>query len=700
MNIKNISYLCSIVIFVSGLSAFGVVYSESDLLDGAGNFEFSGGSGPWTLWADGGESSTISGNLAYSGIYAWKAGPAVASGTNIRTWTPINTFGKRSHKIVASTCYQGSAPTWVRMRLGSDAWDPNMNITSGSLNVFSSSILYQSTDVSETSPNLALAVYTNSAGDTLYVDKVAVYRERCVPEANKIDSLGGVLPYGEKVTVIIDTNQGTNASGYTKNFDPDIKVTSPYAIIHSYNRLSDTQIQVELEAIYGGNIILTLRNESSNLESTHTMTSKYPLGTFLLDSNEFPIIMFDAAAMGDGTEAELMRTCGMTYVQRFSQCDSGSGIDADITELKTYMERAEKYGMRVMVNLKAHEWIVDGNYVGVDAIQTIATAVKDCNAFGFWYLIDEPEVRDRQTGTLGRFGASAVLPYYTMLKTLTPNVPVAITHAQKEYSSTYADWYDYDSCEDIFMSDRYEINDEDFPNADVASATNFIRSAKSIKASQGSSDKIIPSLQCHNRLHFGVGTWEDITADCRYPNAIEVRYFCYAPVIQGCRGLSWYSYGASVYPNGSDGGKDQTWLKNTFRPVGQEIRKFSYLAAPLHEPEVILDGGTGTNDLYMAVWPRSTGYWVALVNGNSEARTVTINTSSKIANAILKPWGMTRDANAQVINGQLKIRIQPWETFVWTAQKDADLNSDGNIDFLDLNEMMINWLEMSYPLSN
>lgn len=691
MNIRNICYLFSAIMLVSCLSAFGAVYSNTDLLEGAGGFEFSGGSGPWTLWADDGESSTISSDFVYSGSYAWKAGPAVASGKNIRTWTTISTFGNRLHKIVAYARCQGGSPSWARVKLNSDAWDPNMNITSDVFDSFAGSTLYQKTDVDVTSPTLTVAVYTNSANDTLYVDSVAVYRERCIPEPNETDSLGGVLPYGQKATVTIDCNVGTNASGYTKNFDPDITVSSPYAIIHSYNRISDTQIQVELTAFYGGNIYLTLRNESSKLEGTHTMTSTYPAGPFTFDSNEFPIIFFDASAGGDTTESELIRTCGINYVHRFVHC--GSDVASSISELQNYMNIFAPYGMRLMVNLNGQKWMLEPN--GLTDTQQIATAVKDHNAFGFWHLIDEPEVRNRSGATLGLLEPSVTQPYYAMLKTLTPNVPVAITHAQKDYNSTYANWWDYDNSEDIFMTDRYEINDENFPYADVASTTNWIGTAMA-----ASPDAIMPSLQLHNRLTFGVGTWPDITADCRYPNAVEVRYFCYAPIIQGCRGLSWYSYYRSCYPDGPEGAKNKTWLQNTFRPVGQEIRKLAYLAAPLHEPEVILNGGTGTNDLYMAVWPRSTGYWVALVNGTETGRTVTIDTSSKIMNAGLKPWGMTRETGAKIANGQLEINIQPWETLVWTAQRSGDFNMDNYVDFSDLQEMMLNWLEKSYPLTN
>ncbi|MFI4910102.1 MAG: hypothetical protein ACIAQZ_00400 [Sedimentisphaeraceae bacterium JB056] len=685
MVIKTICRVCIFIILVSCLSVLGEVYSTTDLLDGNGCFEFDGSNGPWTLWADGGESSTISSDLAYSGAYAWKAGPTVSSSKNIRAWTSVETFANRSHKIVAYARCQGSSPSYARVRLGSASWSSTMNITSNAFGYFAESTLYQSTAADEISPNLTLAMYSNSANDTLYMDDISVYRERCIPDPNE-DSVGGVLTYGERTLVTIDADETTGS--YTVAFDPDITVSSPYAIIHSYQWLSDTQIEVDLTAIYAGDIILTLRNESSNLEATHTMTSSYQAGAFTLDSDEFPIIFFDSADTSNATETELIRTCGVTHVQRFSHCSSD--VSSSINELQSYLDNAEAHGLKVMVNLRGRKWALETD--GVSSVEQIATAVKDHDAFGFWFLIDEPEVRDRDT--TDDYGDAVILPFYNALKTLTPNVPVGITHAQREQSATYANWWDYDNCEDIFFTDRYPVNDELFPDAPVDSSTNWLGTAMDV-----SPDSVVPSLQLHNRLSFGVGAWPEITEDCRFPNAAEVRYWCYASVIKGSRALSWYSYYRSIYPDGTSAAKTTKWLEETFRPVGQEVRKLSYLAAPFHQPEVILDGGTASDNLYMAVWPRSTGYWVALVNGTGIGKNVTIDTSSKLVNAGLKPWGLTRQTESKIVNGLLDIHIEPWETLIWRAQLSGDLNNDDYVDFLDLQEVMLDWLDDSYPLS-
>jgi hypothetical protein len=684
MNIKTICYFCSVVMFVFCLPAFGAVYSTTDILNGAGNFEFNGGNGPWTFGANGGSTSAISSEMSSSGTYSWKAGPSVNAGNSINIQTSVSTFANRLHKIVLNARAQVSSPSWARAKLNAAPWDSNMNFTSNVFGSFAASTVYSKTEMNVATHPFGIGVYSNSADDTLFVDNVAVYRERCFPEANSIDSLGGVLPFGQKVTVTLDCNQGTNASGYTKNFDPDITVSSPYAIIHSYQWISDTQIQVELTAFYGGNIILTLRNESSQLEGTHIMTSTYPAGPFTFDSDEFPIIFLDAASSDSSGGLEFARTCGANYLHRF-------GHGEDITALQSYLGWCQERGMRVFVNLSGVSRLLQTD--GLSSMQQVATAVKDHSAFGFWFLCDEPEARDRAEGTdtQGLFGASDLEPYYTMLKTLTPNVPVVLTHSQFSSDPVYANWWDYGNCQDVFMTDRYPVHDEVFPTAPIDSATNWIRTAMAASPS----DKIIPSLQLHNTLSFGVGHWPYITEDCRYPNTVEIRYWSYASVIQGCRGLAWYSYYRSQIPNGPDYAKETTWMENVFRPVGQEVRKLSFLAAPFHQPEVILNGDTGTNDLYMAVWPRSTGYWVVLVNGTGTGRSVTINTSSKIMDANLKPWGMTREVEAKVVNGQMKLYIQPWETFIWTAQFSADTNKDERVDFSDLQEMSMDWLESS-----
>ena len=674
---RNI-YVSIVIAFAISWPVYSAVYSSSDILGGDGNFEFNGLSGPWMLSADDGELSTVSNSLALSGSYAWKAGPTTAGGKDLRVWTEVNTFANRSHKIIVNVRYQTSTPNVARIKLGSDAWDANMNLAWGNT-YFEENTKYYTTKIGESSPQLTATMYSDSANDTIYMDDISVYRERCIPEPNVNDSLGGTLIYGQNSSVLIDCNQGIASSGYTKNFDPDITVSSPYAIIHSYRWISDKQISVELTAIYGGNIYLTLRNESSKLEAIHTMLSQYPAGPFSLNSEEFPIVFFDVNP--GTTHYELVRTCGANYVHRFgSQSSPSSGIAGSIDQITNYMNLIQPYGMKLMVNMTAHAWILESD--GLSSLQQIAAGVKDHPSMGFWLLTDEPEIRDRQDPT-GQFPASVIQPYYTMLKSLAPNIPVAITHAEAESSSTNANWWDYANCEDIFMPDGYPVNAEPFPTAPIQSSTDWVRTATG-----ATSDTLIPTLQLHNRSTFG-------EVGCRYPNAVEIRYWCYATIIQGCRGLSWYSYYRSLYPNGTGGALNDAWLEDTFRPVGQEIRKLAYLAAPIHQPDVLLNGGTGTNDLYMAVWQRTTGYWVTLVNGNGTARTVTINTSGKIMNASLKPWGMTREAGAKIVNGQMSLHLQPWESFVWTAQDSADLNKDGYVNYSDLQEITLHWLESS-----
>jgi hypothetical protein len=629
----------------------------ADILVGSGDFDDPNASAAigdrteWITTADSGVTAGFTTSKSQSASWAWKSLSSSASvGAVLNNRVDIMTAANRLHELKCNIYSETSSTSLFTAKIGSDS-ARSMSMALGSW--ISNSITY-TTSLNENAIDLVFDMDADSANDTVYLDNVTLRRERCRPNPQS-DSLGGVLPYEESTVVLIYGTNGTNGS-VKLAFDPDVKVYSDNAVINSVTWVSDTQIDVNLTAFYGGNILLKIENTYSELSATYTMSSTIPSGHFSTSSDEFPIILYDAGT--SESSMELARTCGFTYTHRFSHCGAADVNDA-INELLDYMDLSQQYGMHLLVYLKLDDWIDDANCA--TRMETIVNAVKDHNAMGFWHLEDEPECQSVAHQAL------EIQSFYTLVKTISPNVPVAITHSQKSQPDG-RDWWDFYNCEDIFVTDRYPIYDKPFPFAAADSATNWFQTA--YNTSHGShGDFVMPSLQLLNRLAFPIGTWPEITADCRYPNATEVRYWAYATIIQGARGLGWYSYKNSIIPDGIDGDKSETWLKEVFKPVGQEIRRFVYLTKPVHEPSVILDGSSTDNYLFMAHWLRTNDDWLVLVNGRSEDRTVTIDMTGYYSDAELEPWGLSRNVVDNISDSQLTIHLGPWEVLIWKIKQ-------------------------------
>jgi hypothetical protein len=232
---------------------------STDLLNGAGGFEFGGGAGPWTLFADGGETIGISTTMIHSGTYALKTGPAVSSSRNWRaTVKEIATVANREHKVVTYSGYKGSSPSWARAALGQSGYVLSMAVSSTTYLKLATN--YYTTGATENLVDFALAVYSNSANDTVYIDDVALYREIALPKVDAITGSGAAWRF-------------TNIGGRTGDtlqlvaFDPDATVS--YVSGFNVGNIavtwsSDNQLMLSFENSLVGAVDLMVTNPNGN----------------------------------------------------------------------------------------------------------------------------------------------------------------------------------------------------------------------------------------------------------------------------------------------------------------------------------------------------------------------------------------------------------------------------------------------------
>lgn len=356
---------------------------------------------------------------------------------------------------------------------------------------------------------------------------------------------------------------------------------------------------------------------------------------FRLDSDEFPVGMFSVDTPGAMAQVAKM---GIDFIHTYATGgdSSAAGIRRDLA----YLDQARHHGLRVMFNLSGRRWVSRRD--GLHEMLTIADAVKDHPALGFWYLYDEPD---------GVHSPRQLRPFYRALHRRSPNIPVAVASAWSKK------WYAYDQVLDLLMIDAYPVQHRAFPAAPLSVMTRFTEQAL------GLGKPVIPINQCFNwRVLAGNRkTYRGSpVARMRYPTKEEIRYWCYSEAAQGVRGLFWWSYSRSV-----QGGYG--WINHEFAQVLREFRDFTRLTAPTFKPQVF--PRARDVNVVMALWERAMGNYLVVVNSWPLERNITRWMEDKLQEAKLIPWGTTRDTHATLKDGRLTVgAAKPWEVFVWKVE--------------------------------
>ncbi len=355
---------------------------------------------------------------------------------------------------------------------------------------------------------------------------------------------------------------------------------------------------------------------------------------FALDSDEFPLGMYSVDSPGAMAQVKEM---GIGYIHTYGM---GRGATAEaIAKDRKYLAEAQEHGLKVMVNLSGRHWVTDGDLMGM---HKLVMALKDHPAVGFWMLYDEPD---------GTHTVEDLMPYYWTVRHETPNIPVALVEAWSK------NWWRYGPVCDLVQLDTYPIKDEPFPGAPLGNVTEFVgRGVKSF------GKPVMPVLQCMNWKALGAkAAHVEDAAKLRYPEARELRYWCYSSLAQGVRGLFWWSYARSVQTG-------YGWINSVFKDTLLEVKQFTDLVKPAHKPVVFQYAPDSR--VYLAIWRRPTGDFMVLTNGEPIARRIRRNNEGLTAREVkLHPWGQTRAGDAKVTGGVITVRAEPWETFVWEMEE-------------------------------
>lgn len=375
-----------------------------------------------------------------------------------------------------------------------------------------------------------------------------------------------------------------------------------------------------------------------------------------IEADQFPLIMY--AVPGTDADFALMKSMGIDYVHVYGM-SKGPLEEGRLKSIEKYLDLAQKHGLKVMFDLDGHRRVRNGDRnLALEETRVLARKFKDHPALGFWYLYDEPELSKGSD-------PDVLKQFYDLLKVEAPGIPVCVctsTVKEKRPGLDYM-WNSFSDTYDLHIFDTYPVKGQVFPEANLSTVTAFNEKALAL------GKPVVPALQAWNYITIDRYVKRAVeagqsTADWRYPHLKELRFWNFATLIQGARGMSYWSYArAAKVPK-----SNAAWVKSTLKPAVLEFREFTDLVQPAREKDV-LDIGAEM-DLFFARWKHDGKQYLALVNGEKQARKISDATILQSLNsAKLKPWKFTRNDALQLQNNRVSaVNLEPWEVAVWEVQ--------------------------------
>lgn len=358
-------------------------------------------------------------------------------------------------------------------------------------------------------------------------------------------------------------------------------------------------------------------------------------GSKATDALDFPIGIFSA---GNPTDKNFsyVKDLGFEYIHRYGLAGNSE------KKVQAYMDMAGKKGLKVMLDVSSPlSRLGRGEITEKEAVEQFTATIKrwkDHKALGFWYIFDEPNY--------SRMPPERLMIFHKIVKKETPHIPDAIAVAWIEH------YWDWTECADIMMPDFYPVRDAEFPKSMLNHQSEFFG-----KLSE-KCDYMIPIVQC---LGFP-----------KYPNETELRYIMFSTLPQKARGLFFWSYWRSRTVPFKNGELNPDYLKTTLEPILAEFKQFVKLIKPTDKVLLVpslTQKMYSSKQVIVGIWKMEKKTYIVLINNWATARDITCPLKPHIANADLNPIFSTRDIpNLKVENGNLKLSMLPWETFIWETE--------------------------------
>lgn len=190
----------------------------------------------------------------------------------------------------------------------------------------------------------------------------------------------------------------------------------------------------------------------------------------------------------------------------------------EVGYLEEYARKAESAGLKVLVYPGSRMEQSDFN---TDSVKTTVRNLGKSPAILSWYLAEEPDAFHISPGSTEK-GKD-------IIQEMDPLHPVSIIISDPQQYRTYA------KCSDVFMIERYPVPRQ--PIVDIAEHVDLARKAVGDKIPVWA---VLQAFGYQNEKNNGWG-WK------REPSLIEMKAMTYLAIVQGARGIFYFTYHGSQY---------------------------------------------------------------------------------------------------------------------------------------------------------
>ena len=309
---------------------------------------------------------------------------------------------------------------------------------------------------------------------------------------------------------------------------------------------------------------------------------------------EFPLGWYDRVDRLKGID--IMAEQGFNVIMPYTNFYAKK----DYNRIRAYLDRAFAKDIKVLLELFRDD-IKNDNLV---EITKFVRTFKDHPAVYGWYVFDEPTVK--------KVRSEKFQPVYKIIKTETPQKPVALLFYPEVKYPPAIPYSSYWDVFDIFMGEWYpsRVGQSEFHDLELFGSS--LRRAKDFSGS----NPFITVLQAFGRD-------DDIavnrTTEWRYPTFKEQRYLIYNAILAGTKGLFFYAYHRA----------SSSWTNNILMPLIKELKV--YLPAiinGLETDKVKVDRSIIDTEFYW--YPNQHDFLIVAINHKNQPLKASFSLSKEI----------------------------------------------------------------------
>ena len=300
-------------------------------------------------------------------------------------------------------------------------------------------------------------------------------------------------------------------------------------------------------------------------------------GVLLIDGRKVLPIGFTGGPPPDGRTPEgkpafeEIRDAGGTFFRTGLTADNSWTDGTALAQEQIWMDAVARYGLYCWPRLEKLSSLEEGDRTKELLLRSVLNRFRNHPGLLLWKNVDEP--------WWGKVSAESMIRAYRIIKEVDPCHPVGLTQAPR---GTVADLRPYNAAADILLLDIYPVGYPPGahslgPNKEISMVGDYTRFIKEVAG--GKPVWMVLQIAWSGVVNPGMSL--------RFPTFVQERFMTYQALINGARGLIYFggNIKAAMTPQDAELGWNWTFWRRVLRPVLEEVRTNSPLAAALVAPD-------------------------------------------------------------------------------------------------------------------